>query len=274
MTALVEARFRLARPTLAVWREPGVLQVGLDDPALVLEGVPAGLAAAVPLLAAPCTADELDALLPDLGGSWVSWLVQRLAEAGLLRPAEPTPLPALAVVGAGALADAVTTALAEAGVPATQCDAVEFTHMPSPGEQPSLVVLAGCTAEPDRGVTDTLFREGRSHLVVRLEPDRAVVGPFVRPGHTPCVRCLDLSSVHLDRAWPHLLAQLCRQAVDPEPSLLAWAACTAAVQARAWLAGGLPETCGGSLELSLPDYRLCSRTWTAHPACGCLVPPG
>jgi hypothetical protein len=273
VTALVEDRFRLARPALALWRQPGVLQVGLDAPSLVLEGVPPALAAAVPLLATPCTAAELHALLPDLDEGWVPWLVERLAEAGLLRAAEPAAEPALTVVGAGALAEAVARSLQEVGVAATQCDAVEFAGLPSPAG-PSLVLLAGSTAEPDRGITDTLFREGRAHLVVRLEPDRAVVGPFVRPGHTPCIRCLDLSSVHLDRGWPHLLAQLCRHSVDPDASLLAWAGCTAAVQARAWLAGGMPETCGGSLELSLPDYRLRSRAWSAHPACGCLLTPG
>ncbi len=130
------------------------------------------------------------------------------------------------------------------------------------------------SAEPDRALTDALFRAGRPHLVVRLEPDRAVVGPLVLPGRTPCVRCQDLQRCRLDDAWPHLLAQLCREPVEPEPTLLAWAASTAAVQVRAWLNDGSPDTAGSTLELGLADFRLRSRAWTAHPRCGCLVPIG
>ena len=110
--------------------------------------------------------------------------------------------------------------------------------------------------------------------MVRLEPDRAVVGPLVIPGRNPCVRCQDLNRCHLDAAWPHLLAQLCREAVAAEPTLLSWAASTAAVQVRAWFAGGSPETTGSTLELGLTDFRLSSRAWPAHPRCGCLLPLG
>lgn len=268
------ARVRLTRPALAVWRSPGVLQIGLDAPALVLEGVPRGLAAAVPLLTVPSTTEELGTLLPQLDRSWVSWLVARLSDAGLVSAAVRPADPSLLVVGAGALAAAVTDAVAGIGRGATQLDPVGFAALPDPGEGPELVLLAGGTAEPDRATTDALFRDGRAHLVVRLEPDRAVVGPLVLPGRTPCVRCQDLSRVRLDPAWPHLLAQLCREPVRADAALLGWAACTAALQVRAWLAGGVPETCGASLELTLPDYRMHARPCPAHPGCGCLIPPG
>lgn len=270
----LRTRVRLTRPTLALWRSPGVLQVGLDSPALVLEGVPRGLADAVPLLTQPCTTDELGALLPHLDHRWLDWLVSRLDDAGLIAPTDPAPRPALVVVGAGALAEAVATALGTAGLRPAQLDPVEFAASPPAEADSELVVLAGPAVEPDRSVTDDLFRSGRTHLVVRLEPDRAVVGPLVHPGRTPCVRCQDLSRVHLDPAWPHLLAQLCREPVEAPPALREWAATTASVQVQAWLGGGTPEACGGSLELTLPDYRLRTRPWPAHPGCGCVLPPG
>lgn len=274
MTQQLRTRVRLTRPTLALWRSPGVLQVGLDSPALVLEGVPRGLAEAVPLLTHPCTTDELGALLPQLDHRWLDWLLDRLDDAGLIASTGPERPPTLVVVGAGALAGSVAAALETAGLAPTQLDPVEFAALPPADEEPELVVLAGPAAEPDRAVTDELFRSGRAHLVVRLEPDRAVVGPLVHPGRTPCVRCQDLSRVHLDAAWPHLLAQLCREPVDAAPVLVEWAATTASVQVQAWLAGGAPEACGGSLELTLPDYRLRTRAWPAHPGCGCVLPPG
>lgn len=266
---------RLRSPTLAIWRSPGVLQVGLDSPALILSGVPDQLAGALALLANPNSIDELITLLPGLEPSWVHWLLDRLGANGLLEPVtKPDPEPSrLAVVGNGPVAEAVATALAGLSVQKLDPMAHASAALGRTGQPgPALTVLAGTTAEPDRTVTDALVGAARAHLLVRLEPDRAVVGPLVVPGRTPCVRCLDLTRCRLDAAWPHLLAQLCREPVEPDPVLLAWAATTAGVQARAWLAGGDPETGGGTLELSRPDFRLRSRRWPAHPACGCLLP--
>lgn len=245
--------------------------MGLDPPSLVLEGVPSGIADAVGLLAHPCTREELGTLLPHLDASWLGWLLHRLADAGLLIPVEPEPTGSLLIVGAGALAHAVTVAVAGTGLVTTHLDPAAVPARP---DGPELVLLAPSAAEPDRALTDTLFREGRTHLVVRVEPDRAVVGPLVVPGQSPCVRCQDLTRVRMDPGWPHLLAQLCRQQVAPPAALLSWAAATAGVQVRAWLAGATPDTCGGTLEVALPDYRHSTRDWPAHPGCGCLVPPG
>lgn len=251
-----------------------MLQVGLDSPALVLEGVPDGLPHAVELLARPQGTANLERLLPDLDAAWIDWLVSRLAAAGLMVPSGP-PCPAsLRVSGSGGLADAVTSALTTSGLRATHVERAELIadDTGDPSVPMELVIIADGTAEPDRSFTDALCRRGRPFLVVRLEPDRAVVGPLVQPGRSPCVRCQDLNRCRLDAAWPHLLAQLCREVVIPEPTLVAWAASTATVQARAWLAGGSPETAGSTLELGLADFRLRSRSWPAHPGCGCLLP--
>jgi hypothetical protein len=267
---------RLSRPAVALWRSPGVLQVGLDSPALVLSGVPAGLPLAIELLARPQGTDDLARLVPDLDPEWIDWLVDRLTAAGLMRPPEAVSIAPLAVVGTGALAGAVRESLTRTGLHVIRAEpaALAGDETAIASGVPELVILAGEAAEPDRALTDALFRSGRPHLVVRLEPDRAVVGPLVMPGRSPCVRCQDLNRCRLDDAWPHLLAQLCREAVAPEPTLLAWAANTAAVQVRAWMAGGTPETTGSTLELGLADFRLHSRAWPAHPRCGCLLPIG
>ncbi len=242
----------------------------------MLSGVPAGLPLAVELLARAQGTDDLARLLPELDPDWIDWLVGRLTEAGLMSPPEQVRTMPLAVVGTGRLADAVVAALRGSGLHVVRAEPAalagdETTHA---GPVPELVIVAVDVAEPDRTLTDALFRSGQPHLVVRLEPDRAVVGPLVMPGRSPCVRCQDLNRCRLDDAWPHLLAQLCRETVTPEPTLLAWAASTAVVQVRAWLAGGAPEATGSTLELGLADFRLHSRTWPAHPRCGCLLPIG
>ncbi len=266
------SRVRLASPTFALWRAPGVLQIGLDSPCLILAGVPDSLARALALLARPATPEELITLLPDLEPEWVPWLLARLESHGLLESAAPAEPSRVSVVGGGPIAAALTATLTGVTVqtidPVSHAAALISTH----GAEPALTVLAGPTAEPDRTLTDALFAAGRPHLLVRVEPGRAVVGPLVVPGRTPCVRCLDLSRCRLDAAWPHLLAQLCREAAEPDPVLLAWVATIASVQIRAWLAGTLPESAGGSLELGRPDFRMRSRPWSASPSCGCLVP--
>ena len=47
------------------------------------------------------------------------------------------------------------------------------------------------TGEPDRDLLDPLVRAGTHHLVVRLVDGGAVLGPFVSPGVTACLRCTD-----------------------------------------------------------------------------------
>lgn len=268
-------RLCLRWPAVAVWRSTGVLQVGIDAPGVILDGVPSQLPAALALLARPSSAAELARLLPELDRTWIDWLVERLTASGLLTTHEVTPAARVAVVGNGVVAKAVAAGLVQAGLDSRvrplETVAAELND---PASAPALTVLAVPTVEPDRTLTDELLRAGRPHLVVRLEPDRAVVGPLVVPGRTPCIRCVDLSRCRLDPAWPRLLAQLCREPVEPDPVLLAWAATTAAVQARAWIAGSVPETGGSSLELGLADFRLRGRSWPAHPRCGCLVPIG
>jgi len=268
----------LRSPITSLWRAPGVLQIGLDAPAVVLDGVPAQLRDALRLLTSPKSVAELAALLPKLDARWLGWLVARLDDAGLLafESAAP-PEPRVTVVGAGPLAEAVRAALASPDVSVGGLDhAAYFGGSLEADGTPDdvLTVVAAANSEPDRTLTDALFRSGRAHLVVRLESDRAVVGPLVVPGRTPCVRCLDLTRCHLDADWPRLLAQLCLEATEPEPSLVTWAAATAMAQVRAWTAGRMPETGGGSLELALPNYLLTARRWPAHPRCGCLQPLG
>lgn len=279
---------RLRDAALPLWRAPGILQVGLEPgDSVVLEGVPESLADVVRVLVSPQTRSGLGRLVPLVAPEWIDWLLARLTSGGLLQevPAQrPTPQPGVVVIGSGALATSLAAALADSGLsridrlataPAT---ADEGTHgapvhwSRAPQACPAIAIVAAETAEPDRCLTDDLFRANRPHLLVRLEPGNAVVGPLVLPGRTPCVRCHDLRRAHLDRAWPALLAQLCRERIEPHPTLLAWASWTATLQIRALLAGSGPETLGRSLELASGDYVVRARQWPAHPACGCLVP--
>lgn len=263
-------RFQLTRPVPVLWRAPEVLQLGLDQ-CLILDRVPRALAEAVPLLNKPRSVAELATLLPQLSSSWLEWLLHQLRDSGFAQEAPPRPAGRVQLVGTGTLAEALAKSIRAAGIDLLR---PRLNQLPESCEGGSdLVVLAGRTAEPDRAITDTLFRADQDHLVIRIEPDRSVVGPLVFPGRSPCIRCQDLAHVRQDPAWPQLLAQLCRLAVKPDPVLLAWAAASGAAQVRAWAAGHPVDSCGTSLELGIPEHRLLGRSWGAEAACGCLLPP-
>ena len=274
-------RYRLIHRLPITWREENVLQLGLDD-GIVLHGVPVALTHAVQALNEPRTLTELERLAPALSPPWLRWLLEQL-EAGGLLTTQPVTRPGVALLGAGRLADAIAGGLEKSAT----AEVLRMAHtrprqrrrlpaaLPHWSEiidgLPSFVVVATDTQEPDRALTDTLTRTGRTHLIVRLEADRAVVGPLVMPGRTPCVRCHDLLRCRYDRAWPRLVAQLSRDRPPPDPVLLGWAASTAVVQIRCQLAGGAPDATGRTLELGHSDHVLRVRDWSVHPGCGCVM---
>lgn len=140
-----------------------------------------------------------------------------------------------------------------------------------PVADPDLVVLAPTTAVDDVDVL-ALSRAGRPHLLAEVRETVGVVGPLVVPGHSACLRCLDLERSDRDPGWPALVAQLSgpgRQPPVGDAALAAAVAAQAALQALALLDGDTPASLGGSLELALPDWRWRRRTWQVHPACAC-----
>jgi bacteriocin biosynthesis cyclodehydratase domain-containing protein len=115
----------------------------------------------------------------------------------------------------------------------------------------------------------------RPHLPVVLRETTAVIGPFVLPGRTACLRCLELTRGDRDPRWPVLAAQLVgdQHGVEASDSALASAAASiTALHVLAWLDRGdtsPPPSLGGTVELSLTDLRLRRRTVHPHPGCGC-----
>lgn len=132
-----------------------------------------------------------------------------------------------------------------------------------------LTVIAADRMEIDRVVADGLVQADQPHLIVRSQAGGVVVGPLVIPGHTPCVRCMDLTRRDADPAWPRLLRQLCRLGQPATPAMASWAAGVGAAQALGFLSGGTPESRGATLELSAPDFVTRWRSWPVHVGCGC-----
>lgn len=150
----------------------------------------------------------------------------------------------------------------------------------SPGGDTDLAVLVAHAVVPEEHGRPWL-EEGTPHLPVALHDSGLTIGPLVRPGQTPCLRCLDLHRSDRDRAWPAILNQLPRSPADPGPTVhragpLAAAAAELVGLILLALLDGLPASPsrpGQSWQIGLPWPEVHTRVWTMHPRCPCVDGP-
>lgn len=138
-------------------------------------------------------------------------------------------------------------------------------------------VLAGI-GEPDRELADPWTQTGTPYVVVRITEGRAVVGPFVVPGETACLRCVDAHHTDADPAWPLLVHQYSRAttqgrgdglAEPVDPTLVALAVAWAVRDLASHADGVRPSTWSATVSLDAQLGAVESRSWLRHPECGC-----
>jgi hypothetical protein len=199
-----------------------------------------------------------------------------MGDAGPVRHADVLP----AGAGAADVGAAASTALRRA-IHRVRGDEQphEAAHGQDSTTRPDLTVLvADDVLDSRRG--DELVRQDVPHLPVVVSADRAVVGPLVLPGRTPCLRCLDLHRRDRDPGWPQVVAQLLSAQVRRTSGRAETASATAvaglaSLQALVHLdAHVTPVSIGRTLELTLPDGLVERRAWRLHHACGCARLPG
>ena len=145
------------------------------------------------------------------------------------------------------------------------------------GVRPDLAVLTGTALTDPAAASDvaSLMRDRVPHLAVRADEAIGVVGPFVDPGRSACLRCVDLSKAARDPAWPKILAQAASDVASPTACDTVLAAATAALAAAQALAvidyrgSRSLVAANGALELVLPDWQWRRREWPPHPSCTC-----
>ncbi|MFC6287461.1 TOMM precursor leader peptide-binding protein [Nocardioides sp. GCM10027113] len=138
------------------------------------------------------------------------------------------------------------------------------------GAQPcAVVLLVEPGGEPDRECFDRWLRSGQPHLPVRNLAGRVEVGPFVVPGETACVRCVDARRCEAEPGRALLLEQHQPRAGEPlDPLLLELALAWAVRDLVTYVEGGAPATWSASVELT--DTLVATRReWPRHPRCGC-----
>ena len=149
---------------------------------------------------------------------------------------------------------------------------------PGPREKTTDVGLLLGVGEPQRERVDPWVRRGRPHLLLRWVEGEVLLGPFVLPGRTPCLRCLDAHRTEEDPSWPLLVEQYARvsrldrpdgvpEPVDPALAALAvgWAVADLATYAG----GGRPTTLGATVRVTSGMEQIVTTRWRRHPACGC-----
>ena len=263
----------LLRPGVpVVRRDAHTLQVGLHPPLVArvpdAPEVRALLAAlrsgADPGEPAPVAARALDVLLA----------------AGLVFPGEPAVRSDVTVAQAQFGADGVRRLTervghrvgvrAEGPARAIVADLLALTGLEVDEAAPSvwLVVASGPIA---RETVDPLVRAGAPHLLVSGDAGGRRVGPFVEPGRTACLRCVDAHEAESDPRRPFLVEQAALASVGGEPVdpvldrlALAWAV----RDLCRYLEGDEPGTWSATADLGPRDPPRVVR-WLRHPHCGC-----
>lgn len=144
--------------------------------------------------------------------------------------------------------------------------------------RPDPVAVLVAVGEPSREQVDPWIRESIPHLVVRLVEGRAVIGPFVAPGRTACLRCIDAYLTEEDPAWPLIVEQYARATradrADgiPEPvdaALAAVAAGWAVREVETYVEAGQPLSWSSTVTLAADLHQIATHHWPPHPHCGC-----
>lgn len=234
---------RLRPGETAVRRDDHHLQIGIDPPrAVVVPDNPATRRAAYELERGRGITDS------DLTDASIAELVRKLDTAGLL--AAPPPVLPVNVVGPP--------------------DLVKDLHALAPVDATRPVVTVLLSAGPlPRDLVDDHIRNGTIHLIVAGGPDGWTIGPYVVPGVTACLRCVDAELGQRDPRRALVVEQYARRTTgDGDPVGRALALAYTARELRTIAAGGRPTTwsavvaVGGTTTLAPQRVR-------RHPACGC-----
>ncbi len=139
--------------------------------------------------------------------------------------------------------------------------------------RPDLVVLAGPYPP---GLPAALLSARIPHLAVSAGEAIGTVGPFVLPGRSACLRCLDLTRADRDPAWPLILAQAAGREPDPpacDTTLATAVAALAAAQVLHFVDRATPADAvvNDTLDLVLPGWQWRRRSWPPHPGCSCVA---
>lgn len=138
-----------------------------------------------------------------------------------------------------------------------------------PHEPVTVLLLVSAGGELPRPRLDDLMRSGQPHLVVTNLAGRVRIGPFVVPGVTACLRCVDAHASDRDPGHALVVEQHGPLEAEPcDPLLVRLALAHAVRDLASYVEGDLPATWSATVPVE-PDLRLRRQEWARHPRCGC-----
>jgi hypothetical protein len=149
-------------------------------------------------------------------------------------------------------------------------DLVDDLHALTPVDPTAPIVTVLLSAGPlRRDLVDDHIRDGSAHLVVAGGPDGWTIGPYVVPGVTACLRCVDADLGQRDPRRALVVEQYARRTSgDGDPVGRALALAYTVRELRTIADGGRPTTWSAVVDVGGPG-PLEPRRVRRHPACGC-----
>ncbi|RJS46672.1 hypothetical protein D4739_10895 [Nocardioides cavernaquae] len=148
-----------------------------------------------------------------------------------------------------------------------------LTVGPPPAADLLLVVRRG---ETDRADLDPLLRHDQAHVLLTVSEGRVRVGPFVQPGVTACLRCIDAHRHESDPRHGVVTQQYsdagtsgtCGLPAPVPADLVDVAVGLLARDITRWADGEQPGTWSSTIDVD-PQLHLSRIRWHRHPGCGC-----
>ncbi|CCQ17046.1 putative uncharacterized protein [Rhodococcus sp. AW25M09] len=286
-------------PSVAILpRRDGTVQLGWSPETSVVvtpppDAEPGSILAILRLLAAGHSRPHIvcHAMTLGLSANRTSAMLGELEESGLLvhgtsgpiaadtsrrvPPEVPETVNTVHLVGRGPISDALASGLSRtsATVSRSSLTPTRYPQSAVSSWDYDIVVLADDLVAEPRLVTD-LVRLRIPHLQVRLRDGKGLVGPFVLPGRTSCLRCADLTRCDFEPEWPHLSAQLLGTVGQASSATVLATAAFAFAQLESLIGrtdAALPETADCTMELNFAatGTTVHRRLWSKHPHCDC-----
>ena len=176
--------------------------------------------------------------------------------------------------GCGPAVVDIARALRGAGIP---LDIFDENHaprgLPAEAPDPDLVIIIDRFVLPPARYREWLSRDV-AHLPVLFGERTVTIGPLVRPGHGPCLYCLDLAHTEVDSCWPVLATQLAGSPARSESPISALAI---AARLALWLAGPhrqrVQRFAARSLRIDTITGQVSRERHRPHARCACQSLP-
>ena len=248
-----------------MWRNPFSLQFGVSARSVVLDDVDAAGERMLAALSSGVSRSGLG-MIGRAAGASEEQVDALLAQ---LQPVLISPVDGEAhrvvVAGTGRLAERLVAVLAATGLHVVIAATVEAAEI-AEGE---LAVAVGHYVL-DPALHGLWLRRDVTHLPVVYSDSSIAIGPFVVPGVSACLYCLQRHASDADPAWPAMASQLWGRRSPADTELTASEA--AAIVAREVVArlGQRVDARSDQLVIDAATGARSRREFDIHPECGCV----